>query len=117
MFFTNLRRITKTGILNYKRNGWLSTATVLVMVLMLFVIGNLVFTGALASVILSSFESKVDISVYFLPDASENSIISIQKELEALPDVRDIHYISRDAALELFRNRHKGNQLIAAALE
>jgi len=117
MFFTNLRRITKTGILNYKRNGWLSTATVLVMILMLFVIGNLVFTGALASVILSSFESKVDISVYFLPDAPENSIISIKKELETLPDVRDINYISREAALELFRNRHKGNQLIAAALE
>src|SRR3989344_689340 len=117
MFLTHLQRITKSGLLSYKRNGWLSTATVLVMVLMLFVIGNLIFMGALAGVILSSFESKVDISVYFLPDANEHTITSIKNEIETLPDVRDITYISRDRALELFRERHKGNQLISAALE
>src|SRR3989338_3663415 len=117
MFLTHLQRITKSGLLSYKRNGWLSTATVLVMVLMLFVIGNLIFMGALASVILSSFESKVDISVYFVPDAPEPAITIIKDELQTLLDVRDITYISRDEALEIFRARHKGNQLINAALE
>src|SRR3989344_5321721 len=117
MLFTHLRRIAKAGILSYKRNGWLSAATIMVMVLMLFVLGNLVFTGALASVILSSFESKVDISVYFVPDAPEPAITIIKDELQTLPHVRDITYISRDEALEIFRARHKGNQLINAALE
>ena len=117
MLFTHLRRVAKAGIVSYKRNGWLSAATIMVMVLMLFVLGNLVFTGALASVILSSFESKVDISVYFVPDAPEPAITVIKDELQTLPDVRDITYISRDEALEIFRARHKGNQLINAALE
>lgn len=117
MLFTHLRRVTRAGILSYKRNGWLSAATVMVMVLMLFVLGNLVFTGALASVILSSFESKVDISVYFVPDAPEPAITTIKDEIQTLPDVRDVTYISRDEALLIFRDRHKGNQLINAALE
>lgn len=117
MFITNLQRIIRSGVLGYKRNGWLSTATILVMVLMLFVVGNLIFTGALASVILSSFESKVDISVYFLPEAEENNIVSIKSEIESLPDVRDVNYISRDQALDIFRERHSNNQLISAALE
>ncbi len=117
MFFTNIQRITRSGFVGFKRNGWLSTATILVMVLMLFVIGNLIFMGALAGVILASFESKVDISVYFLPDAPEETIVSIKNEVETLPDVRDVAYISRDQALEIFRARHSTNQLITAALE
>lgn len=106
----------RSGYLAFVRNGWLSTATIMVMTLALFVMGGLVMVGALAQSVLLSLESKIDVSVYFVPDAQESAILSVKRELESLPDVRAVSYISRDAALAEFRERHKENALIADAL-
>ena len=67
---TTFKRILHAGWLGLTRNAWLSTATIMVMALVLFVIGNLVFLGALSGTVLRSLESKIDISVYFTPDAA-----------------------------------------------
>ncbi|KKU06145.1 MAG: Efflux ABC transporter, permease protein [Parcubacteria group bacterium GW2011_GWA2_45_30] len=112
-----LKRILKTGFLNFKRNGWLSAATVMVMVLSLFVLGNLIFLSAFATTILAEFKSKIDVSVYFTEDAPEENIFAVKKDLESHPDVAEVAYISRSAALTLFRERHKDEELISQALE
>ena len=112
-----LKRILKYGYLSFRRNGWLSTATILVMVLVLFVLGGLVFVGAFANTVLTAFESKIDVSVYFVASATEENILQIKKEVEALPDVAQVAYVSKDEALAQFRERHKGNALIVDALE
>lgn len=111
------QRVIRAGLLSFRRNGWLSTATTMVMALVLFVLGNLVFVGAFADTALRSLESKIDITVYFASEADEQQIMAVKREVEALPDVREAAYISRDAALAQFRERHKENALIASALE
>lgn len=117
MLKTTLQRVIKSGYLSFRRNGWLSTATVMVMVLVLFVLGNLMFLGALASTLLASFESKIDITVYFKEDAPEEVIMGVKQELHGLAEVSEIEYVSRDAALAEFREKHSSNALIATALE
>lgn len=112
-----LKRVIKTGYLSFRRNGWLSTATILVMVLVLFVMGNLIFLGAFANTVFNSLEDKIDVSVYFVPDASEDGMLSLRKELEALADVEGVTYVSREEALLQFKERHQANALIADALE
>lgn len=112
-----LQRVIRSGFLNFRRNAWLSVATTLVMALVLFVLGNLVFLGAFADTALRSLESKIDITVYFTPTAEESQIIAVKRDVEQLPDVRAVEYVSRDAALARFRERHKENALIASALE
>lgn len=92
-------------------------ATILVMVLVLFVLGNLIFVGAFAGTVLNALEEKIDISIYFFPDASEESILAVKSDLDALPDVARVEYISRERALEEFREKHKANALIVEALE
>jgi cell division transport system permease protein len=89
----------------------------MVMALVLFMLGNLVFIGALAGTAFRSLESKIDISVYFTADASESSILAVRRQIESLPDVREVSYVSREEALARFRERHKENALIASALE
>lgn len=111
------RRVIKIGYLSFRRNGWLSTATILVIVLVLFVLGNLVFLGAFANTVLDNFESKIDISVYFTGDAPEEGIFQVKSEVAGLPDVSEVTYVSKEEALALFRERHKANALIADALE
>lgn len=112
-----LKRVVKAGYMSFRRNGWLSTATILVTALALFVMGTLIFVGAIAGTVLASLESKIDVSVYFNPDAPEESITAVRRDLETLPEVAKVAYISREEALEVFRARHKNNALIAGALE
>lgn len=116
MFFTTTKRILRSGYLNFRRNGWLSTATITIMALALFVMGNLIFIGALSQTALEALESKIDITMYFVPGASERDILTIKKEIEAVPDVAGVAYVSRDQALAEFRERHKENAMIVDAL-
>lgn len=104
------------GFLAFKRNAWLSAATVMVLGLTLFVLGNLVFVGAIANTALHSLESKIDISIYFNQDAPEAQILAVKRDLDASPDIRETVYISREDALTRFRDQHKDDALIAGAL-
>lgn len=115
--FTTFKRLLKSGFLSFFRNGWLSTATIIVMSLMLFVMGSLIFVSAFAATALRIFESKIDVTVYFVSDAQEDQIIAIRKEIESMPHVSEVAYISKDQALNDFRERHKENAFIGSALE
>ncbi len=106
----------KNGYLSFRRNDWLSAATVLIMVMVLFILGNLIFLGAFAGTVLNTFESKIDISVYFKPEAPEQSIFAVQKDLDSLPGVAKTTYVSKETALTQFKEKHKNNALVVGAL-
>ena len=111
------RRILKWGFLNFFRNGLVSAATVLVISLSIFMIGSVIVGSAFLSGIISSLEEKVDISAYFKTGAPEEQILALKKDLEALPEVRAVKYISADEALAAFRERHIGDEAILQSLE
>jgi cell division transport system permease protein len=116
MFWTNLKRITRTGFFNFWRNGTVSLASVLIMLVTLFVIGFLIFGSAILNTSLTELRNKVDINVTFVPTAAESDIMSIKQSLENLPAVSMVTYVSRDQALEDFKARHVDDQSILAAL-
>jgi cell division transport system permease protein len=114
---TTFKRILKTSWLAFSRNGLLSTATVLVMTLTLFVIGGLLLLGVVAHTILGDLENKIDISVYFVPSAEEDDIARVKKSLELLSAVKEVAYVSQESALADFRQRHEGDEIILSSLE
>ncbi len=116
MKLVGFKRIVRAGYLSFRRNGWLSTATVLIMTLVLFVLGCMVFLSALTSTVIAELEDKVDISVYFKQDASEDAVLAVKHDLEALPSVSQVSYISRDKALADFKEKHRSNTLILDAI-
>ena len=115
--FINFRRIVKAGIVGFWRNGWISFATVLIMVLTLFVVGSLVLSNVILTSVLVSLEDKVDITVYFRIDAPEGEILAVRDSLEGLGEVKEVEYVSRTEALAYFRERHKENALITQSLD
>lgn len=115
--FTALTRIIKTGWLNFWRNIWLSSATISVLFLVLFVIAGLLFFNAVTMHIARILEDKVDISVYFDQSAPESSILNVKSQLLEFKEIKNVSYISRQEALDTFRERHKDNPLISASLE
>jgi len=114
---TATKRILRSGLISFFRNGFVSLASVLVMTVTLFVIGSIIFLNAVLGGSLEQIEDKVDINVYFIPSASEEDIISIQKDVEALPEVAEVLYTSRGEALVQFEERHADDQLTLQALD
>jgi cell division transport system permease protein len=115
-FSTKLKRVSKTGLFNFWRNGTVSLASVLIMMVTLVVIGFILFGSTVLNASLTELRSKVDINVTFIPSAQESDILNIKKNLEALPEVSLVTYITRAQALEEFKARHANDQSILAAL-
>jgi len=117
MFIVTIKRIIKTGLINFYRNGWVSTASVLIMVLALFIIQSAILANVLLTSTLAAVEEKVDVSVYFKLEAVESEVLNIKTALEELQEVASVNYISREESLQQFRDRHGENALISNSLE
>ena len=110
--FIALNRIIKAGLLNFWRNGWLSTATVLIMTVALTVWMTLFLSNVALTSVLSVLSEKVDISVYFSLDIKEADILSLKSKLEGTNEVAKVDYVSQENALEVFKKRHAGDEIL-----
>ncbi len=117
MFIISLKRVVRAGIVGFFRNAFVSFATMLVMMITLFVIGSLLFMNAALTATLEQIKEKVDINAYFLTTATEEQVLAVKEAVEQLPEVASVEYISREQALAIFKERHKDDQLTLQALE
>lgn len=117
MSLTDTRRIVRSGFLNFTRSGVVSVASVLVVTVTLSVITFLLLLQAVLHHSLAEIEDKVDITVYTTLTAPEDDILALKSSLEALPEVVEVTYVSRDQALENFRERHQDDYLTLQALD
>lgn len=117
MIFTTFKRITRTGFVNFWRNGFLSFSAIIVVTLSLCAIGTIIFTGAFGRALIEDVQEKVDINVYFSLLTPESDILTLQKEVKSLPEVSNVSYISRAKALEAFKEKWKDNSLIMQGLD
>jgi len=113
----HLKRILKSGFFGFWRNGFVSLSSVLVMSIALGVLGSIIFMGALLNSSLSALQEKVDVNVYFVTNASENDVRGLKEKIEALPEVAEVVYISREQSLADFKARHENDATTLQALE
>ncbi len=116
MFWTNTKRILRAGFVDFWRNGFVSLSAVLIMTVTLLVVGGLLFSDALLSTTLQTVESKIDISVYFVPTADESDISALESKLEAMPEVASVQYVSASDTLADFTARNLDDQTTLQAL-
>ena len=110
-------RILKTGWQSFWRNLWLSTATIIVMILTLMVVFGLSLFNVMTQAVVKNLEEKVDISVYFQKDAEEEKILEIRQELVGLEEIKSVDYVSEEQALANFRERHKDDAMLLQSLQ
>lgn len=107
----------RAGVLNFVRNGMVSLASILVMTITLSVITGVVLFEHVLETTLANVESKVDVSVYFLPGVDESLILSLKSKVDALPQVASTQYIDETDALADFRAKHQDDQTTLQALD
>ena len=117
MFWTDLKRIARSGLKNFIRNGTVAWASVLVITITLSVLTGLIFFQAVLNYSLTEIQDKVDVTVYFTTEASEDKVFEIKTSLESLPEVSQVTYESADEALAKFKERHANDYLTLQALE
>lgn len=117
MFFQNSKRIFRWGVINFLRNGIVSFSSVLVMTVALLMVGSTILLSVFLNATLMNVEDKIDINVYFNIDAEEENILTLKSSLEVLPEVSSVVYVSKDLALEEFKERHKNDELTLQALK
>ncbi len=113
---TGFRRVIKAGFVGFWRSAYVSLASIFVITVALFVIGATMFIDQLLTTSLQTLQSKVDINVYFVPDAPEEEIERLRTAVAALPDVANVTYTSREEALQLYRERNADDEIAMQAL-
>lgn len=117
MFWTKVKRVLRSGFVNFLRNSFVSLASVFVMTMTLIIIGSLMFVNALVGDFIAYVKDKVDVNVYFVTTADEGTILSFKTEIESIPEVAFVEFTSREQALQEFRVRHENDQLTLQALD
>lgn len=116
---STLKQIIKFGIKNFFRNGLLSTSPVLVITLTLLVI----LFSFTATVLLQSgikqLESKIDINIYFKPDAPKDDVLELKNLILNLPHINKevSNFMSKEDILVEFKERHDNRVDILKSLK
>lgn len=117
MFWLNLKRVLKAGSINFRRGGVVSLSAILVMIITLTILASVVLSSALLDHTLVNLRDKVDVNLSIVPGTMENETLKLKSELESLPEVESVEYMSDIQVLENYRERHKDDQKILAGLD
>ncbi|MFO0920310.1 MAG: permease-like cell division protein FtsX [Candidatus Saccharimonadales bacterium] len=111
-----LSRITRAGMQNFGRNLTLGIAAMAVMVITLtIVLFSLIVNQTFAQTI-KQITDKIDISVYLIDNISDKDREKIISELKANSNVKSIEYLSKDKALEIYKQQNADNPDLLVAI-
>ncbi len=114
---TKLKRLIQAGFSNFVRNGWLSVASITIMVLTLITMSLFLTINVVLNAGIKTIQEKIDISVYFEESAKQNNIIDLQERLADMSEVKAIKYISKEDALERYKEQNKNNPKLLESLK
>jgi cell division transport system permease protein len=110
-------RTFKAGAQNFARNGWLTVATVSVIVITLFIVNVQAGMIVANNLLLEDIKDRVNISIYVNTNVSDEDIGKIREIVETYPEVEALKYVSKEEALDDFKKRNEDNETIRKAVE
>lgn len=109
-------RIVRTGIVNFFRNASLAIAAMAVMVVTLTIILLSLVVNTTLSGTIQQITDKIDVSVYLKDDIAVNDRNSLMQQLEELPNVKDTSYLSKEDALDAYKQENANNPELLLAI-
>ncbi len=112
-----LWRTFREGMVNFRRNGWLSFATITILSLSLFIIS---FAGLITigtRLIVSNLEDRISVTISFNPDIDENRILVMKEDLKRFREIESVEYVSREQALDDFLKSNGDDPIIRQAID
>jgi len=117
MTMITTKRLVKSGITNFFRNIWVSLAATSMVGITLVIISTMIILYALAYLSMQNSTDKVGVvTAYFNSQTTDKEISNVRAEIENLPGVKSVDYISKDEAKARFAETHKNEPLMLQTL-
>lgn len=102
---------------SFKRNIWMTLASIFTVVLSLFILGFFSIVILNLNKMADTLESQVQISVYLKDDLSQEEIDETKETLSKIEGLQDIKFTTREEAMEKFKERLGDQQFLLDALD
>ena len=102
---------------SFKRNIWMTLASIFTVVLSLFILGFFSIVILNLNKMANTLESQVQISVYLKDDLSQEEIDETKETLSKIEGLQDIKFTTREEAMKDFKERLGDQQFLLDALD
>lgn len=102
---------------SFKRNIWMTLASIFTVVLSLFILGFFSIVILNLNKMADTLESQVQISVYLKDDLSQEEIDETKENLSKIEGLQDIKFTTREEAMKNFKERLGDQQFLLDALD
>lgn len=110
-------RIVKFAVQNIWRNLGLSFMTVTILIVTLLSFNVFLAMSVMTRHAVTTVKEKIDASIYFSPEATDQQVQEVQEFLRTFPEVKNLTMKPREEVLAAFREKHKNNSDILASLD
>lgn len=100
-----------------RRNGLMTLASISTVTLSLFILGLFLCGVVNMNNVATNLESQVQISIYLKDGLTTEQIMEVGKKLKALPDIKQIEFVSKEEGLKRFKERLGDQQALVTALD
>lgn len=117
MITDSFRRVIRSGVVSFWRNGSVTIASILVFLVTLSIIAVLFLMQGTIMLTLEALKDRVDFNVYLQVDTTEADALALRNLISARPEVLKVTYVSREEVLKDFTKRHEGDNPILNSLK
>jgi len=110
-------RISRLAFQNFWRNFWLSAITISMLVLTILTVNVLVVLNVVSKRAIEHVESRIELSVYFNDDVSNEKAADAADYLRSLSRVSDVGVVTSEEGLQRFKDRHVSDEAILGSLD
>lgn len=114
--FLSAARVIKFSFQDIFRNIWLSLVTIIILILALFTVNMLLVVKVIGDTAVDAIKEKIDVNLFLKSTTKEEEILALKANLEKLSEVKEIEYVSKEQALERFKEKHSNNTEILNSL-
>jgi len=102
----------KTTWTHLRRSPYQSLSAILIMFLTFFIATSFVLTAAGFQVVLRYFETRPQVTAFFKDDTNQQQVDLIKAKLIQSGKVEETKYISKEEALEIYRQQNENDPLL-----
>jgi cell division transport system permease protein len=113
----SLYRIIKFSFQDIARNVWLTIVTITILLLALLSINTLLMVRVISDNAVVAIKEKINISLYLKAESPESEIAALKARISNFDKVKSVVYVSKQDALDSFREKYKNNQAVLTALK
>lgn len=116
MAIVSFFRLIKYALQDLGRNASLAFMTVFILVLMLLSINTLWSIDIITKEAIGAVKQQIDVSVYFVPTATDQQVSEIQSYVKKFPEVENLQIQSKEDVLQTFKDQNQTQTAVIDAL-